>query len=105
MIRLITDLSDDLEKAFVVDAPAYNTLCRFPESEETTPILLDLIFKSSLPLEAIETDFAVHASGYSSSKFDRWFDENYGVIDEEYSWCKAHISAGVQTHVNRSRDL
>lgn len=44
-----------------------------------TPYLKAMIVRSNLPLRAIETNFAVDSSGFSSSKFVRWYDEKYGV--------------------------
>lgn len=38
----------------------------------------ELVTLSSLPLQAVETDFAVDASGFSTSRFVRWFDAKYG---------------------------
>ncbi|MBX9579142.1 MAG: transposase [Gemmataceae bacterium] len=63
------------------------------------PILRDLVTRSSLPLRAVETRFAVDSSGFSSSKFERWFDAKYGVERRRSTWVKTHICVGVDTHV------
>ena len=42
--------------------------------EELTQILKELISISSTPLREIEKDFAVDSSGFSTSRFARWFD-------------------------------
>ena len=48
----------------------------------TKAILKQLIVESSLPLKAVELDFAVDSSGFSSSRFTRWYDQKYGKLRE-----------------------
>jgi|SRR5215831_11288876 len=67
--------------------------------EELTPILRDLIVQSALPLRVVETAFAPDSSGFSTSRFVRWFDEKYGVERSGHDWVKAHIMTGVQTNI------
>lgn len=74
-------------------------MCAYFEWNELTPVLIDLIQKSCLPLKAVETDFAVDSSGFSTSRFVRWFDEKYGVHRNGHDWVKAHIMAGVKTNI------
>jgi transposase len=64
-----------------------------------SPILRELISRSSLPLKAIETDFAVDSSGFSTSRFVRWFDQKYGTIRQEHDWVKVHLMCGVRTNI------
>ena len=71
----------------------------FLEDAELTPYLKTLVMRSSLPLKAIETDFAVDSTGFSTSKFVRWFDHKYGVVKKEHNWVKAHLACGVNTHI------
>ena len=69
------------------------------ETPEITPYLHDLIIRSGLPLRAVETDFAVDSSGFSVSKFVRWFDEKYGRERSGKDWVKVHLCVGVKTGV------
>jgi transposase len=71
----------------------------FLEDEAFTPLLKDLIAQSSLPLRAIETDFAPDSSGFSTSRFVRWFDEKYGVHRSGHDWVKVHLMSGVKTNI------
>lgn len=64
-----------------------------------TPRLLQLILTSSLPLKSVESDFAVDSTGFTSSRFVRWFDHKYGKIREEHTWVKLHAVCGVKTNV------
>jgi transposase len=72
---------------------------QFLESELLTPVLKKLISITSLPLRNVETEFAVDSSGFSTSRFCRWFDEKYGVQRSGRDWVKCHLACGVKTHV------
>src|SRR5205085_2493856 len=50
----------------------YNTLSKYLEKKELTPLLKQLIAQSALPLKAIESDFAVDSSGFSTGIYQRW---------------------------------
>jgi len=58
-----------------------------------------LITRSALPLKAVEVDFAADSSGFTTSRFHRWFDHKYGVERQEHDWVKVHIMCGVKTTV------
>jgi transposase len=71
----------------------------FLENEAFTPVLQGLIVHSSLPLQAVETVFAPDSSGFSTSRFVRWFDEKYGVHRSGHDWVKVHLMSGVKTNI------
>jgi transposase len=79
--------------------PHYNSIFKYLESEGMTPILRSLIMESSLPLKAVEVDFAVDSSGFTTSRFVRWFDHKYGTVRQEHDWVKCHLMCGVKTHI------
>src|SRR3954462_627546 len=64
-----------------------------------TPILNDLIVQSSLPLRTVETVFAPDSTGFSTSRFVRWFDEKYGTERSGREGVKAHAICGTKTNV------
>jgi transposase len=64
-----------------------------------TAILKALIVESSRPLAAVETSFAVDSSGFSTTRFAKWFDHKYGRTVEEREWIKAHLVCGTKTNV------
>lgn len=97
--RFMSDLTESHEKGFINQIPSYNTAFRLMESADLAPILTDLITRSAIPLKSIESDFAIDSSGFSSSKFTKWFDEKYGSVRQEHSWVKAHIVVGVKTQI------
>lgn len=74
-------------------------VCAFLESEAMTPYLNDLIARSALPLRCVETTFAPDSTGFSTSRFVKWFDEKYGVERSGHAWCKAHAMTGTKTNI------
>jgi transposase len=52
-----------------------------------------------LPLKAVEVDFAVDSSGFSTSRFVRWFNRKYGRETDNREWLKAHLMCGVRTKI------
>ncbi len=97
--RFMSDLRESHERGHIGKTPHYNSIFRYLESDSLTPILRDLVTQSSLPLKAVETDFAVDSSGFTTSKFFRWYDHKYGRVREKHDWVKAHLICGVKTNV------
>ena len=64
-----------------------------------TPLLKSLIEETAKPLKAVEADFAVDSSGFSTSTYARWYDHKWGKERSRQSWVKTHIMVGVKTHV------
>jgi transposase len=75
------------------------SISNFMRRPEIMPILEDLITISGLPLSAVETNFAVDSSGFSTSRFARYFDFKHGKNTKYRTWIKAHIACGVKTGI------
>jgi transposase len=76
------------------------------ETADLTPLLRQLITVSSLPLKAIERDFAVDSSGFSSCRYTRWFDTKHGDVPmEQHDWKKLHLMCGVKTNIVTSAEV
>jgi transposase len=71
----------------------------FMENPEFTPILKELVVQSARPLRAVETDFAIDSSGFSTCKFEKWHDHKWGCDRFAHTWVKCHIACGVKTNV------
>ena len=97
--RFMSDLREAKERGYIGKTPHYNSILRYLESDSLTPILKQMVIQSSLPLANVEVDFAVDSSGFSTSRFVRWFDQKYGRIKQKAEWVKAHIMCGVKTNV------
>jgi transposase len=99
--RFMTDLRDAHGKGYISQLPCYNSIFNYFESEMLTPHLQMLIEESSLPLAAIEKDFAVDSSGLSTCRFVQWMHAKYSephLIDKK-DWIKVHLICGVKTNI------
>jgi transposase len=97
--RFMGQLEEALERGFVSRAMHFNSVLNALDNEELTPILHDLIRRSSLPLRTVETTFAPDSSGFGTSRFVRWYDEKYGVTRQEAEWVKVHLMTGTKTNI------
>jgi transposase len=97
--RFSTDLLESHEMGFVSKAIPGTKATAFLEDAYFTPILKELIAHSAAPLRAVETDFAIDSSGFGSSRYERWYDQKYGVTKSKCVWVKTHIMCGVKTNV------
>jgi len=97
--RFTTDLNDAKVNGYINRAASYNSIFDYFEDPKLTPILTDLIVRTSLPLCGVETCFAVDSTGFTSSRFVKWFDHKYGEVKQEHHWVKAHICTGVKTNI------
>lgn len=39
------------------------------------------------------------SSGFTTSRFTRWFDHKYGKVREKHDWVKCHLMCGVKTNI------
>jgi hypothetical protein len=97
--RFNCDLQDAHKAGHLTRPVHFAKVATFLENAELAPHLRTLIGQSAAPLSAVETDFAVDSSGFSASKFVRWYDEKYGVERSGHDWVKVHLACGVKTHV------
>jgi len=97
--RFMSDCREAAVKGLVTKSPFFTSIFRCLENPELTPILKTLIEQSASPLRAIETDFAVDSSGFSTTTYARWFDHKYGKQRSKQTWVKTHLICGVKTHV------
>jgi transposase len=99
--RFMSDMRDAHAKGYVSKLTSYNSMFRYFEDEMLTPHLLMLIEESSLPLQAIERDFAVDSSGLANSRFVQWVHAKYSEphLIEKKDWIKVHLMCGVKTNI------
>lgn len=97
--RFMSTIRDAETKELVSKSPSFTSGFRYLENPDLTPILKTLIEQSASPLRAVETDFAVDSSGFSTSVYSRWFDHKYGKERSHQNWIKTHLICGVKTHV------
>lgn len=87
------------ERGHISQTCSYATVSNYMNKPEVADLLHDLIALSSAPLSTVESDFAVDSSGFSTSRFDRYYDYKHGQVQEHRKWIKAHICVGVKTNV------
>lgn len=103
--RFTTDLRDAFVGGHINSTPHFNSVSNYLAKPELTDILKSLITMSSLPLKAIETDFAVDSSGFSTCRYVRWFNKKYGREVDNREWVKVHLMCGVNTRVVTAVDI
>jgi transposase len=97
--RFMSDLRESHERQFISKVPHFNSISNALENPDLTPILKTLIAESSLPLKSVETNFAADSSGFTTSRFIRWFDHKYGKPRQRHEWVSVHVMTGVKTNV------
>ncbi len=97
--RFSTDLSEAYAGGFLSRPIPGVKVVAFFEDASLTPILKELIGYSARPLRAVETEFSIDSTGFSSSRYERWYDQKYGVTRFKGAWVKTHIASGRKTHV------
>lgn len=103
--RFMSDVKIAKEMGLIDSVPCYASVGHFLQKEELTPILTNLIKLSALPLKEVEHDFAVDSTGFSTSRFARWFDHKWGKEKKQRVWIKCHAIAGVKTNIISSVNI
>jgi len=105
--RFASDLRDAQAKGYLTRTPHYTSLSRYLENPMLTPYLKQLIEASSLPLQAVESDFAVDSSGFTTCRFAQWVKAKYGdgKAMERHEWIKVHLMCGVKTNIVTSIEV
>lgn len=97
--RATTDIEDCADRGLIEHAPSYNSLFRYVERADLLPLLTMLVEESATPLRAIERNFAVDATGFTTNTYGRWFDHKYGREMKVHRWIKAHAMVGTLTNI------
>jgi transposase len=97
--RFACDLADAHKRGYLSALMNSITISAYLENPALTPILKALIVRASLPLRTVEQVFAPDSTGFSTSRFVRWYDEKYGCERSGHDWIKAHAICGVKTNV------
>jgi transposase len=105
--RFISDLREAQQRGYISRTPHFNSIFNYLELEEMTPYLKQLIVESSLPLKAVEGNFAVDSSGFTTGRFIRWLSAKYTdpQIMEQQDWVKVHLMTGCDTNVVTSVEI
>jgi transposase len=93
------------ERGHISQTCSYATVCNYMNKDDLEPVLHDLIQQAAAPLTAVETDFAVDSSGFSTQRFGRYFDFKHGDERKYRKWIKAHLCCGVKTNIITAAEL
>ena len=97
--RRFTSDVREAQRDGLISKAHFNSVSNYLSKPELAPVLKALIEASSLPLRAVETDFAVDSTGFSTSRFVTWYSKKYGRTLDNREWVKAHAMVGVRTNV------
>jgi transposase len=113
--RFMSDLREAFQRGLISKVPHFNSIFNYLELEELTDVLKRLIIESSLPLKAIESDFAVDSSGFSTGIYQKWVQAKWGTKGHSITknlttinkqdWVKVHLMCGVTTNVVTSVEI
>ena len=82
-----------------VRIPQFNTVCSFLRSEWLTPVLLELVTATALPLKGVDLVFAVDGTGLSTTWYDRWLDVRLAKESDRQKFVKLHAVVGVTSNI------
>ena len=107
--RAMSDIWDAHESGRLTRAPSLASVFRYLENHHLIHELETLIVKSALPLRSVETEFAIDASGFSTSVKANWNEHKWGRGSEDENgqmsengnavFVKGHVCSGVKTNV------
>lgn len=103
--RFDSDVREAKAKGLTESDPHFNSVLRYLRSPEMTPVLRGLVELSALPLKVVETDFAADSTGFTTSRFERWYDHKWGKERSRHEWVKLHAMTGVRTNVVTAVEL
>ncbi|HEX2108959.1 MAG TPA: transposase, partial [Rubrobacteraceae bacterium] len=103
--RFTSDLRDAYADGLIDTKPHFNSVSRYLANPMLTETLKNLVTVSSLPLKSVEVDFAVDSSGFSTSRFVRWYSKKHGRVTDNREWVKLHLMCGTTTKIVTSVEV
>src|SRR3989338_8101395 len=97
--RFSTDLETAKDNGFAEQKIPYNSMFRYFQKKELTPLLANIVAITSLPLRSVETKFALDSTGFGTSNFQRWYSFKHGKEISSRRWVKCHFMTGVKTNI------
>ena len=100
--RFIGDIKDAHARGLVAKVPHFNSVLDYLNDETITPALMEMVRLTALPLKAVEQDFAIDSTGFSSTQLvGQWKGAKYGEkqLRVEHDWLKVHAMTGVRTNI------
>lgn len=103
--RVQSDLKLFAEAGFINSEIPFNTLLDHLERRDLRDVLRELIEISAMPLKQIEADFAIDATGFSTSLYETFFHYKHKRDVRWKQYRKCHAVCGVKTNIITSVDI
>jgi len=98
--RLISDLELAQKQGYIESYPSFSTLMSYYNDKRLKPLLTALIELSATPISRLdEQHFSADSTGFSTSKFGRWYNYKFKGDKEKRIYRKAHIAIGTKTNI------
>jgi transposase len=97
--RFTHDMKLAQDRGYIEQQIPYNSMFRYFQKKEVTPLLAQMVTLTSLPLRSVEKDFGIDATGFGTSVFQRWYSFKHGREISSRRWVKCHFVTGVKTNI------
>ena len=84
---------------YIGHAPHVGVPSKLLLQKDITPVLHRLLSITALPLQSVETQFAVDSSGFGTDHLHQYQVERYGMRKMHHAWMKAHLLIGCKFNV------
>ena len=100
-LRKTVSILKELKRlGYIQKVPCFRSIDNFFNDTSLNKILDKLILLSSMPLSQLEDTCAIDSTGFSTCRFERWFNYKWGKHEgKERVWKKAHATLGCKTNV------
>ena len=92
--RFTTDLTEAKSMGLIDRIPNFNTISKYMNIPDMTPMLMDLVTASAIPINGLDQFALVDSTGFSTSRFVNWFGKKHGKAQDRKEWIKAHFVCG-----------
>lgn len=105
--RVNSDLKIAKDLGHVDKVLSFNSLLDNLERKDIRDFLKELIEISAIPLKSLESDFAIDATGFGTSRYKTYFDVRYGGAKntKRQIFRKCHAVCGVATNIIVTADI
>ena len=97
--KIWSDLKFAERAGYIQNAPHFNRLSDFLNSEGTYDLLQKLLTLTAMPLKNLETQYSIDASGFGGYQNERWMNVKYHKRGTFSKYLKGHIAIGTKTNV------
>lgn len=97
--RFMSDMEEAKNKGYIDNKPCYASVGHFIQRKDITPLLVQIVTATSLPLQNVEHDFSIDSTGFGTGRFQRWYSFKHGREIRTRTWVKCHFINGVKTNV------